>query len=271
MDENIILRPHKKSHNFLNLDKNENLNSNLKYAKYPDMVYFYEQFEKILGYKIFFTEGVGGAIKNIFEVLQPSTVNYDFNDYALFPIYEKIYCNEKGPKIKFIIHPVENIEKCSKEYDHVIIDDAYRYFCPRDWDECLELKNVTICRSFSKAYGLAGLRIGYVTGQLTEVLRQYRGAYEANTLSLEHALHALRNKSEMLEYVKSCKKTLDILLEDMSFEYDGFSNSVYSSKIEAYDELLKSKIMVKKFTTRLRITLAPYEIMKPCIDILSKH
>ena len=266
-----IKREHKKNHNFLRLDKNENLIFHSDFNSYPDMIYFYNEFEKILGHKIFFTEGVGGAIKNIFECLRPSYVNYDLNDYALFPVFEKIYCKPSGPTIKFILHPDENVVSCSKNYDHVVIDDAYRYFCPMDWDQFLHIENITICRSFSKAYGLAGLRIGYVVGELREYLSKFRGAYEANTFSMATSLEALKNKNIMLDYVSRCKESLNILLQDNSFNYDGFSNSVYSLKINAYNDLIESKIMVKRFNDRLRITLAPFEIIKPCIDILSKH
>ena len=35
-------------------------------------------------------------------------------------------------------------------------------------------------RTFSKAHGLAGIRLGYIMGELVDVLNMHRGGYEAN-------------------------------------------------------------------------------------------
>ena len=47
----------------------------------------------------------------------------------------------------------------------ILLDAAYAEFADEDWSgEVLDLPNVVVARTFSKAYGLAGLRVGYLLG-----------------------------------------------------------------------------------------------------------
>ena len=73
------------------------------------------------------------------------------------------------------LYPEADIDSAVKDYDHVIIDDAYQYYHARDWTPFLKYKNVTIMRTFSKAFGLAGLRIGYIAGELVDLLNGLAG------------------------------------------------------------------------------------------------
>ena len=65
----------------------------------------------------------------------------------------------------------------------VAVDEAYAEFAETD---CLELlrrfENVCVIRTFSKAYGLAGLRIGYLLGppDLVEALLKIKDSYNVN-------------------------------------------------------------------------------------------
>jgi len=66
----------------------------------------------------------------------------------------------------------------------LVIDQAYaEYVAPEDDDGALDLAathaNVLVTRTFSKAYGLAGERVGWATGapELIEVLNRLRGPF----------------------------------------------------------------------------------------------
>ena len=103
----------------------------------------------------------------------------------------------------------------------LVLDQAYgEYVAPEDDDGGLDLaerhNNVLITRTFSKAYGLAGDRIGWATGaaELIEVLNRIRGAFNLSNAAQASALAAVadqafvdmsrrHNASERARFVKA--------------------------------------------------------------------
>jgi histidinol-phosphate aminotransferase len=85
----------------------------------------------------------------------------------------------------------------------VIIDEAYAEFAGRDTLELLrESDRVLVCRTLSKAFGLAGLRVGYVAGApaLVAEVEKSRGPYKLNALAERAAVAAL---TEDLAWVRA--------------------------------------------------------------------
>ena len=69
----------------------------------------------------------------------------------------------------------------------IILDHAYVEFAEEDLTECaLELPNVVVVRTFSKAWGLAGCRVGYALGPtpIIRALRAAGGPYSVSAASL---------------------------------------------------------------------------------------
>jgi histidinol-phosphate aminotransferase len=91
--------------------------------------------------------------------------------------------------------------------DHVltVIDQAYfEYVEDPDYTDAIETYfkpgcNVLVVRTFSKIYGLAGLRIGYGVGPqaLVHALGKVRRAFDMSTTSQEAALASLDNTPEI--------------------------------------------------------------------------
>lgn len=76
----------------------------------------------------------------------------------------------------------------------VIIDEAYAEFADVDLSPvALESERVLVTRTMSKAFGLAGLRIGYATGApgLVAEVEKSRGPYKVSALAERAALAAL--------------------------------------------------------------------------------
>ena len=80
----------------------------------------------------------------------------------------------------------------------VVVDEAYLEYMPADVrpDTLLWLDafpNLVICRTFSKIYGLAGLRIGYAVShpEVAELLNRVRQPFNVNGLAQVAALAAL--------------------------------------------------------------------------------
>ena len=76
----------------------------------------------------------------------------------------------------------------------VVLDHAYVEYADRDLTPALlDLENVLVVRTFSKAWGLAGCRVGYAVGSpyVVSVLRAAGGPYSVASPSVALALHQL--------------------------------------------------------------------------------
>ncbi len=85
----------------------------------------------------------------------------------------------------------------------VILDEAYAEFSGDGWlGESPHHPRLIVARTMSKAFGLAGLRIGYATGAASTVLQveKARGPYMVSGAAERAALAALRND---LEWVRT--------------------------------------------------------------------
>lgn len=91
--------------------------------------------------------------------------------------------------------PLKEIRRLADGLDGVlVIDEAYADFAEEDALPLLKSHgNVLITRTFSKAYGLAGLRVGFAMGpaEIMSVLDKVRDSYNVNRLSQAGALAAL--------------------------------------------------------------------------------
>ncbi len=113
----------------------------------------------------------------------------------------------------------------------LVIDEAYMDFAGDDaaGESRFSLlasgelpENAAVCRTFSKSYGLAGLRVGYAV--LPETLAQYywraRLPFSVNILAEEAALAALRDtafREATLSLVRTERQRLSQRLRDMGF------------------------------------------------------
>ena len=98
---------------------------------------------------------------------------------------------------------VEDMRRLSEAAPHALIlaDFAYSEFADRDDTQtALSLPNVVVVRTFSKAWGLAGLRVGYAVGPL-EVIAWMRAAgspYSVSRPSLLLAVQALQRGDDAM-------------------------------------------------------------------------
>ncbi|MBI5124481.1 MAG: histidinol-phosphate transaminase [Candidatus Omnitrophica bacterium] len=78
----------------------------------------------------------------------------------------------------------------------------------------LDRPNLIVARSFSKIYGLAGLRIGYgiTSGRIAKYLDKFRDPFNVNALAQAAACAAMDDKAFV-------KKTLDLVKEERQFLY----------------------------------------------------
>lgn len=97
-----------------------------------------------------------------------------------------------------------SIEAVLRSGHPVVIDEAYGEFAGSDWIEMVgEFPNLLVTRTFSKAYGLAGLRVGYLAAcpAMIEQIERARLPYNLNALSQALATAALNEQAFMRDYV----------------------------------------------------------------------
>lgn len=106
----------------------------------------------------------------------------------------------------------------------VVLDEAYTEFTKAEervdsFGLLKKYPNLIISRSLSKAYGLAGLRIGYAVSnpEIADLLNRVRQPFNCNTLALTAAIAVMNddafvekvaenNRAEMARYEAFCKK-----------------------------------------------------------------
>lgn len=145
---------------------------------------------------------------------------------------EKIKKNIGTVKIIFLCSPnnptgnlitKREIQKIAESFKGIIvIDEAYIEFSGLD-NSLVDLvnrrSNIIILRTFSKAWGLAGIRVGYAIGpkSIIDVLFKIKESYNVSSISQNIAGQALDQIERLQQKVSEMKKLKKQLLE-------GFSN-----------------------------------------------
>ncbi len=145
-----------------------------------------------------------------------------------------------------------------------IIDEAYMDF----WDQSIldladKYENLIVLKTLSKAYGAAGLRIGFAIGHpsLINALNVARSPYNVNSLSATFARIMLEDAEDRSSYLASQAKKMAVKLKELLPDaeiYDTKTNFVYLKHPRAekiYTSLLSRGIAVRYFKPiSLRIT-----------------
>jgi len=142
----------------------------------------------------------------------------------------------------------------------LIIDEAYIEFvrepnCPSSMDYLDSGKMVVGLRTFSKAYGLAGLRVGYglMPPDLAGLLNRVRQPFNVNSLAQEAAIAALADEDFLKETQNLVSTELNFIydtLDKLGIEYlESQANFVLvkvgKSADEVFEDLLKQGIIVR--------------------------
>ncbi|MDR2492996.1 MAG: histidinol-phosphate transaminase [Coriobacteriales bacterium] len=102
----------------------------------------------------------------------------------------------------------------------VVVDHAYIEFADGRFDMSREVavhKNLAVLRTFSKAYGLAGLRVGYLIAspEVVGALRAVRQPYSVNSLSAFAARAALEERAAYAVQLESLRRERERLFASL--------------------------------------------------------
>ena len=117
------------------------------------------------------------------------------------------------------------------EHVLVVLDEAYVEYGDQDIDTISWLakySNLIITRTFSKAYGLAGLRVGYALShpEIADLLNRIRQPFNVNALALTSATVALKDDA----YIKQTKQLNDQGMAQLVAGFDRLSLRYIPSK-----------------------------------------
>lgn len=141
----------------------------------------------------------------------------------------------------------------------VVLDEAYNEYLPVEcrYDSVSwlgEFRNLLISRTFSKAYGLASLRVGYGLGdaQVVDMLNRVRHPFNVNSMAQAAAVAALDDSEfvqQTFEVNLSGMKQLTAGLQALGLEYIPSYGNFISFRIadaaNVYRRLLESGVIVR--------------------------
>lgn len=140
----------------------------------------------------------------------------------------------------------------------VVVDEAYINFSRQKTfiQELTEYANLVVLQTLSKAWGLAGLRVGmaFASEEIIEVMNKVKPPYNVNEASQQLALQALANIEQVNNWIKETLVQRDKLvlgLKDFDFVLDIYpsdANFILVKTTDAngiYDYLVQQGIIVR--------------------------
>lgn len=207
---------------------------------------------------------------------------------------------DEHTKIIFLCSPNNPTGNCFKEEDItkvlenfegiVVLDEAYIDFAPeKSWLPKLEnYPNLVILQTFSKAWGMAGIRLGmgFASPQIINVFSKIKYPYNVNSLTQKKALDLLSVNKDMEQWVENLLKERTRLTE--SLNQCKFVRKIYPTdanfvllKAEApkdiYNFLVDKKIIIRDRSNValcegcLRITVGTPEENQLLLDALDTY
>ena len=99
----------------------------------------------------------------------------------------------------------------------VLLDEAYYEFCGQTLLASVRNHaNVFVARTFSKAYGMAGLRVGVIAGPKDQMrmVRRVASPYNVNIAALIALTEALQDKEYVCQYVGQVQRGRELLQQE---------------------------------------------------------
>lgn len=229
-----------------------------------------------------------------FEAKLIPLINFTFDDQAILnSINERtkiiFICNPNNPTGTYWCK--EKLDKFMASINSeriVVLDEAYcEYVEKDDFPDGIKLiekyPNLVVFRTFSKMFGLAGLRIGYLAGNLevVNIIRKTCVVYSVNTIAQIAAIKALEDEyhiQKTRELIRIGKEYLTKELDKLNLSYVCGEASYIMIKLPINDSLAYRKLMIKgimvrtmtgfRFPNYIRVTISEKYMLEAFIDAL---
>lgn len=226
-------------------------------------------------------------------------VDYQLSDYGPMLKLEQLIKSIKVNKPKLVclanpdsptgtvfqINELKKLISACLECDAIIlIDEAYYHFCDitaLPWISTYS--NLIITRTFAKAWGMAGLRIGYAVGaiKIISLLHRVRPMYEINSVAASVVEKMLDYSDYVTESVNRLNEGMDYFLTSMNdkgFQVingaGNFAHVKFGFEADVIHKKLNGKILYKKEIEHKslhgfsRFSSAPLPIMRKVVDLI---
>lgn len=170
----------------------------------------------------------------------------------------------------------------------VVVDEAYFEFVEKDdfpsgIDLLREYPNLVVFRTFSKMYGIAGLRIGYLAGStdVVNIIRRTCVVYSVNAIAQDAAVAALEDSGHIRrtrELVNAEKEWLKRELSRLNLETQIGEGCYVMVKLPmsdtlAYRRMMAQGVMIRsmtgfRFPNWIRVSIGCHEAMEAFIRAL---
>ncbi|WP_375238699.1 histidinol-phosphate transaminase [Aurantibacter sp.] len=235
---------------------------------------------------------VSANINNIEVIKQPLINDFQISLNQLQP-----YLDVEELKIIFICSPNNPTGNCinSEDIEYVlenfngivIVDEAYIDFSSKASfiKNINKYNNLIVSQTFSKAWGLAGVRVGaaYANKEVIQLYNRVKPPYNVSTLNQEAVLNSLVNLDDV-------NKNIDIILSERTKLEEALSKLSIVKKIyptdanfllvevdnadKTYQYLIDKKVIVRNRHTHvencIRITIGTNKENKKLIEALKK-
>jgi histidinol-phosphate aminotransferase len=232
-------------------------------------------------------------INNVKAITVPLKKNFQLNTKS---ILSKV---QKNTKIIFLCSPnnptgnilnKKDVIKILKNFNGiVVVDEAYIDFSEDNSliKEINKYKNLVVTRTFSKAWGLAGVRSGYSIADefITNLLFKIKSPYNVNKLTANIILDALSNvkkknafvtklnseKEKLISELKNIKQIQKVFPTEANFILFKIKNAT-----DVYNKLAREGIIIRDRSNQpaledcLRVSVGTPEENKKFIDALKK-
>lgn len=163
---------------------------------------------------------------------------------------------------------LEDITYCAKELGKkdvvLVLDEAYFYVENTAFDKA-ELvqthKNVIISQTFSKAHGLAGLRMGYLVGHpdIMEYISRVRPMHEITSLTAKASNWIMENPNILEDFQGSIKESKDYLKRELALLNIGYRDTSANFVLLYFPEEGRTADMTKKLRDKHILIRRPFQ------------
>ena len=238
--------------------------------------------------------GVSANINNIGIKEIPLTVRYQLDVENILTAIEEttriiFICSPNNPTGN--IMNADDIRRiCSSFNGIVLLDEAYIDFALQGSfaPELQQYPNLIIIQTLSKAWGMAGLRLGLgiASAEIIELFKKVKPPYNINQCAQDLALDALKNKEKVIDWIDKLKENRKRLMDGLKQFL--FIENIYPSsanfilvKVKNANELyqflsakgiiVRNRHNLKECSNCLRITIGTEKENKALIDTLKNY